>query len=759
LRSPSDNTIGSVPELRTLRELVRAGELGRIESLQASGVGSLLDQGWHLLDVCRWLLDGRPVVWAAAQGTSDRDLVARLGDRLVPEQEDPHHPGPLWASAQLALEGDVRVWLETGPLSQKTGAVLGDWHERRIRVQGTAGSAECRPGHYLRVWRKGGTPVDLQLDPASLDAATQQMVLDVCSALETGGDVPNPATDARHTLEGLLLCVESLRRQGVAAAPLSAADDPLMDFAVARSSLVPGGVSARPARIRTSPAAPRFSILIPLTEDRGHAEECLTGWWRQESFPAANYELLLLNDGTRDELAAQFAPRLRRQDRVLREAGAVRPNLYDLGARAARGEFLVLTESHCVPEPDFLRELERFFRHYDYDGACGRSIPVCYNNLAHADAAAFESGYRQFLADDDWRKVNIHAFALRRECYERVGGFQPRYELFAEMVLAADLRDAGVRVGYAAGAAVRHHYCMSLRELIEFVDSFIRGECAYRVDHGLPERIGFSHLAVCEQPVESQAALLACLQAEWERLRAGVRRADFSAVGEILPLCWRLLRTGRVGRWRAAAGLWLAVARCWLTQWNLQRLRHEYARLFYAAAYWAWIRSEGEAGIMPLPGPARHWPIAQVPGEWLIGFHPAEQGTGRTFRWSYPTAGMDLPLSAGEYEIAIDCGGIRPWPGSLRWSLDGREIPREAIEYDQEVCRLRVRIEPARRASRRTLGLSCLPWDVSDTRRLGLPVFDITCRRLDSPAATVNAARLPKSQSSEMETSGQRRAA
>jgi predicted dehydrogenase len=748
------------PELRTLRALVLTGELGRIESLQATGVGSLLDQGWHLLDACRWLVGGPRVVWAAAQGTNDRDLLARLGDRLAPEQGDPHHPGPLWMSAQLALDGDVRIWLETGLLSQKTGAVLGDWHERRIWVQGTNGSAECRPGHYLRVWRGGGAPLNVELEPASLDAATQQMVLEIGGALETGGEVPSPAADARQTLEGLLLCIESLRRQGVAAAPLAAADDPLRDFGVERPLPAADGPSRAAVSVRSSASnAPRYSVLIPLTEDRGHAEECLSGWWRQESFPAANYELLLLNDGTRDELAVRFAPRLRQQDRILRVEGAVRPKLYDLGARAARGEFLVLTESHCVPEPDFLRELERFLRRYDYDGACGRSIPVCHNNFARADAAAFETGYQQFLAEDDWRKVNIHAFALRRECYRRVGGFQPRYELFAEMVLAADLRDAGVRLGYAAGAAVRHHYCMSLRELIEFVDTFIRGELAYRLDHGLPERIGFSHLTLCERPVESEAALRACLRAEWERLRTDAPRGDLSALGEIVTLCRRLSRVGRMGRWRAAARLGLAVLRCWLTQGRPQRLQQEYVRLFYAAAHYAWTRHAETVDLAPGPRPSLQWSIAQFPGEWLIGFHPVEEGEGRMFRWSHPVAGIDLPLSAGEYDITIDCGGIRPWPASLRWSLDGREIPSHAIEYETEVCRLRVRIEPVQRASRRTLGLVCLPWDVSDPRRLGLPVFEITCRRLDDPAAAEDGAQLSESPTLQPETAAPRCAA
>src|SRR5262249_19569437 len=145
--------------------------------------------------------------------------------------------------------------------------------------------------------------------------------------------------------------------------------------------------------------------------------------------------------------------------------------LYELAAREARGEFLILTESHCIPEPDFLEAMDRFLASSSWDGACCRSIPICPNALARMDHVTFEEGYQIFREEGDWRKVNVHGFAIRRQTYLDVGGMPGQYDKFAEMILAAALRDRGCRLGYAEAAAVRHLYRGDLRDVLAFTES------------------------------------------------------------------------------------------------------------------------------------------------------------------------------------------------------------------------------------------------------------------------------------------------
>jgi hypothetical protein len=487
---------------------------------------------------------------------------------------------------------------------------------------------------------------------------------------------------------------------------------------------------ARPARVSTGP---RFSVLIPLVDERGFGERCLDGWLQQVDVTPDDYELLLLGPGDSPSLADRLASRLRETDRLVMAPGAGRSELYDRGAKAARGEYLVFTESHCVPETDFLHELDQYLQRTVVDGACCRSIPVCHNKLARADAALFEAGFREFRRDEDWRKVNIHAFALRRDVYNLLGGFNARYEDYSEMVLAADLRDAGIRLGYSAAAAVQHHYRLGLSEITTCVDSFVRGELRYRQDHGTVEGIGFSFLEMAGDLADNPAACQECWRLEWDRFRRGVRRGDFSALGALATVAWRWLNQGRIAQALVHLRVRTAMLRCRLAGERDERLLPAYQDLFHASVRAAWLRFRA---LAPQPQPAHdelQLETSQLPEDWLFGFHPIESLEGRTFRWSRPVAGIDLPLKPGDYEITVETGGIRPWPGSLRWSFCGEPIPAEQVVYGPTECRLRLTVPQHKRPSRRTLGISCQPWDVADPRALGLPIFGLGWRVASTP--------------------------
>ncbi|MCA9056436.1 MAG: glycosyltransferase, partial [Planctomycetaceae bacterium] len=532
--------------------------------------------------------------------------------------------------------------IEAGPLLRRTGARLGDWHERKLTVIGSLGTAECRPGHYLKFHSATGGSQHVEFDPSSLDVATREMLQSVCNAARTQGDVPSPGADARQTLEGLLLSGCSLRDERIAIAPVPTHSDPFADLA-SRSSRS----QSRPPLRETRESGPRFSVLLPLIEDRGFVRDSLASWLGQERFAAEGYELLLLDDGSRNEMADQLRPLLRGGDRIICRPGVNRSELYGAGADEAHGEFVFLTESHCVPEPDCLFELDRFLQSHSYEGACCRSIPVCYNSLARADAHAFELGFREFLKEGDWRKVNVHGFALRKDVYDFVGGLRGRYDLFAEMVLAADLRDAGVRLGYAAGAAVQHHYRVTVSEMAEFVDGFVLGEMQYLHDYGSVQRIGFSFLEMCQASLEGVSSLEECLATEWQRLRRGWKRGDFTAVGACLSLLQQRLMAGHAGQVLAQLRVWQLAFRCWLTQRNLPRLSRNYEDLFHAAVARAARRCRDRLRLDEPRSGDLMLSVTDIPADWQFGFYPAETFEDRPFRWSRPAAGLDLPLQAG----------------------------------------------------------------------------------------------------------------
>ncbi|MFV0445954.1 MAG: Gfo/Idh/MocA family oxidoreductase [Planctomycetaceae bacterium] len=706
------------PALNKLRDLLQAGACGEIESIHGTAYGNLLDQGWHLLDAIRWLLNEPAIAWAAAHGSDDCDALRRVAEAGTPVEVDPLHPAPLWTSAELALTDGVRVQLDCGPLIATTNAPLGVWHERRLRFCGTRGTAEVRPGHYLKVAGVGTGVREWNCDPGSLDGATRQLLVDFCAAVEQGTAVPCPAREVRETLAGLVLCGESIACGEVAIGPASVDANPFQ-------------APADQARYRRTSkplanAGPTYSVLIPLECDRNYLQLCLDGWLGQDGTADHEYELLWIDASSTPDNRRLVQSRLRPQDRIICEAEANRARQYDAGARAARGRYLVFSESHCRPERELLRGLSDFFLLHDVDGACLRSIAISHNVVSRADANLCMLGFDQLRRDCDWRKFNVHGVALLTEAYLAVGGLQSRYENFSEMLLAADLRDAGYRLGFAGGAAVHHLYRHSPFDLHE-EESYARGERQYRRDHGSVERIGFSYLELCGDVLDSPTARRESIRAEWQRLRTGVRSGDFSAAGPLVSLLAGEVRNGRWARPIAQAERWLALAGCTLFRFSDRLTEQWFLKLVRAMFRNEWLRLQAQSQDAVETVSQCELTADKLCGEVVFGFHPLEQHNGAAFRWSLPTAGVDLPLAPGDYQIEIVTGGIRPWPASLRWSLNGEVLSSDQVVFGERSCWISLSIPETRAGLGSTLGLSCNKWDIDDARRLGLPMFGIRC--------------------------------
>jgi hypothetical protein len=107
---------------------------------------------------------------------------------------------------------------------------------------------------------------------------------------------------------------------------------------------------------------PRISVLLPLQDQRETALASVRAWTGQ-SVDAAAHEIIALAPGEDPEMEDAVRPLLRETDRWLACPGRDEYELFDIGAQAARGEFLFLTEAHCVPEDEcvqaILEELER----------------------------------------------------------------------------------------------------------------------------------------------------------------------------------------------------------------------------------------------------------------------------------------------------------------------------------------------------------------------------------------------------------------
>lgn len=202
---------------------------------------------------------------------------------------------------------------------------------------------------------------------------------------------------------------------------------------------------------------PKISIIIPFHSLPELTVRCLYGISRCQSGHAV--EVIAVDDGS-DEFTRAAVARVA-GIKIVRHASAKGfVAACNAGATEARGEFLVFVNNDTFALPGWLDELvATFVRHPDAgvvgavliypDGRLQEAGAIVWNN-----AAAFNIGRGQDPDDPDFcfaREVDYCSGAglmIRRELFEKLGGFDQRYDpaYYEDADLCFRAREAGYRV-------------------------------------------------------------------------------------------------------------------------------------------------------------------------------------------------------------------------------------------------------------------------------------------------------------------------
>jgi predicted dehydrogenase len=713
------------PEFVDLRRAVESGELGEVRLIQGSAFGNLLDQGPHLIDAARWMVGDRRVLSVMSQ-RGDAAVAGLPAERRPPAGAA--HPAPAWMTHHLRFEGGARAVIETGALYQRGTSFQDEWLQKRLVVVGAEGFGEAQSANGGRIVSASGSR-RLEGGTDSYMEATGALHAELRDALLDGTPHRTAAGVALGSLEAVLACAQSAVDGDAAQLPIDRDRDPVAEL---------GGAARRERRSPAAPApranGPAVSVIVPLPDHRGRGVECVRSWLEQ-SIGGESYELVVMADGTERELEERVRPLLRPDDRMITEAGAHEARLYDLGARAARADLLLFTEAHCMAEPRALDELLRFFATSDYDGACLRSVNISPTPMARMEGRFFDEGFQEWSEEGHWCKVILRGFAVRREAYDAAGGFDHRYRRFSEFALGARLHSQGRRIGYAAGAAVRHANAASLALNRHAIVDFALGEAAFRHDHdrAFCERyFGPAPEARERHALDAHAARAASVTAIRNLGRRSVWREPAALRGATATIA-RYAPAAALGPkprlWRARAEFAAARARCLLWRRQEDRLYPAFADGWNRLGYLT--RLEYEAAKVGEPRPldaAGHFAIDELPEERLLGFHAAETLDGSVFRWSRGLASVELPM-AGARRIRLITVPARPGDAELcQWAFLGdRRLPPRAVRLGPEGVTIDLESAGVRPAGEQRLTFTCAPlsgrWAPrDDSRELGLPV-------------------------------------
>ena len=214
------------------------------------------------------------------------------------------------------------------------------------------------------------------------------------------------------------------------------------------------------------PEALDFSIIIPTRERQAQLAACLDAV-AELRYPGARFEVVVVDDGSRESVESVVAPRRERlRITLLRQPGAGPALARNRGAEVARGRFLAFTDDDCRPAPDWLNRLEACLSSAPEAVVGGRTLNALEDNVFAAASQELLSYLYDYFNQDPFRSwfLASNNFALAVESFRSVGGFDPSYPTAAaeDRDLCDRLRAGGHSMVFAPDALVYHLHPLNL---------------------------------------------------------------------------------------------------------------------------------------------------------------------------------------------------------------------------------------------------------------------------------------------------------
>jgi succinoglycan biosynthesis protein ExoA len=230
---------------------------------------------------------------------------------------------------------------------------------------------------------------------------------------------------------------------------------------------------------------PVITIIVPVRNEARFIARTIEQLVAQD-YPGDRFEVLVV-DGRSDDQTRAIAeslaadhPQVRVLDNPRRLSSAAR----NIGVRQARGELIAIVDGHCELEGcDYLRNLADAFRRSGAD-CLGRPQPLDVTGssaLQEAIAAARSSrlGHHPdsfiYSNTEQFVPAKSVAVAYRRAVFDRVGGFDERFDACEDVELNHRIDRAGLKCFFTPAVRVRYFPRSDLGGLFHQMARYGRG--------------------------------------------------------------------------------------------------------------------------------------------------------------------------------------------------------------------------------------------------------------------------------------------
>jgi len=205
-----------------------------------------------------------------------------------------------------------------------------------------------------------------------------------------------------------------------------------------------------------------ISVIVPAYNAGDTLSSCLSAL-RAQSLPGAQYEVVVVDDGSTDgtaDIARQFGARLICQQNAGPAAARNR------GAQAARGQILLFTDSDCEPAPDWIEHMVAPFGDPELQGAKGAYRTRQKELVARFVQLEYEEKYDRLLRQPWIDFVDTYSAAYRRDVFLANGGFDDAFSAASveDQEFSFRLARKGYKLAFVPTAIVYHTHDASLGE-------------------------------------------------------------------------------------------------------------------------------------------------------------------------------------------------------------------------------------------------------------------------------------------------------
>ncbi|MCP4688439.1 MAG: glycosyltransferase [Desulfobacterales bacterium] len=167
----------------------------------------------------------------------------------------------------------------------------------------------------------------------------------------------------------------------------------------------------------------QVSVIIPAFNSAARLPVCLEALEKQ-TFPRDRYEIIVVDDGSRDDTAlaaGRFNVRCRRQEN--KGPAAARNN----GVSMARGDIVLFTDDDCAPDKNWITEMASALESEEVVGVKGAYKTAQGALWARFAQAEFNDRYRLLRKKKYIDVVDTHAAGYKKEVFLAMGGFDESF--------------------------------------------------------------------------------------------------------------------------------------------------------------------------------------------------------------------------------------------------------------------------------------------------------------------------------------------